>query len=308
MIRSPTTLILGAGASAPFRFPTGYGLLREVIARLDPARSSTFQEYLGWLEYGTADISKFRNALQKCGKTSVDAFLEHRSEFIPIGKAAIAATLIGFENENELFQRDGKSWYEYLFNQLNTTFDDFGKNKLSILTFNYDRSLEHFLLSSLKHTYDKSDGECAKKLREIPIVHLHGLIGNLSGFGGLFRNYDTEINPTTLRIAADGIKIVHEGIENDPQFEYAQRILSESQRICFLGFGFHPLNVKRLGFGGEFAYSHASLSASTYGLTGAERNQIDTLFSRSLSSNHGAVGCDVLQFLRATCILQHASR
>ena len=36
-------------------------------------------------------------------------------------------------------------WYALLANQLEIGTDRFGENKLSIVTFNYDRSLEHYL-------------------------------------------------------------------------------------------------------------------------------------------------------------------
>jgi len=49
-----------------------------------------------------------------------------------------------YEDEEKLFQNDplrGGGWYEYLFGKLKATFEEFGQNKLSVITFNYDRSL-----------------------------------------------------------------------------------------------------------------------------------------------------------------------
>src|SRR5258708_38955318 len=91
----------------------------------------------------------------------------------------MAIALIQCENEPHLFKRDGKSWYEYLFNQLNTQFEDFGRNQLKILTFNYDRSLEHFLFTALKNASGTSVGDCAGKLKTMQIIHLHGDLGPL---------------------------------------------------------------------------------------------------------------------------------
>ena len=116
MITKPTTLIPGAGASAPFGFPTGYQLLRHVIngANTNPGHTNPNV----FSDFSKSQIDEFRDSLEKGGKISVDAFLEHRPEFIPIGKLAMAIALIQFEHEPHLFKRDGKSWYEYLFNQL----------------------------------------------------------------------------------------------------------------------------------------------------------------------------------------------
>src|SRR5258708_19497688 len=139
MITRPTTLILGAGASAPFGFPTGYQLLNEVLSCA--AYSSDGASPLLALDYGTGQIQAFWEALRASGKSSVDSFLEHRPTLVDIGKAAMAWALIRCESEQKLFKRDGTNWYEYLFNRLNSRFEDFDKNKLTLLTFNYDRSL-----------------------------------------------------------------------------------------------------------------------------------------------------------------------
>lgn len=166
MITKPTTLILGAGASAPFGFPTGYTLLQKALGWGDVGDGKTNPTIFKWLGIDKQKLDSFRGALSRSGKKSVDSFLEHRPEFLDVGKAVIALELITCERERELFRRDGNSWYEYLFNELNTVFDDFDQNKLSILTFNYDRSLEHYLLTALQHSYGKPIGELRMKSKD----------------------------------------------------------------------------------------------------------------------------------------------
>ena len=129
--------------------------------------------------YSEGQISGFRDAFYYSGRNSLDAFLEHRTDLIEIGKAVIACLLINKENVERLFRFDGRHWLRYLYNNLNATFEEFGGNKLSIVTFNYDRAVEHFLFTSLKNSYNKSDEECAKALSAIPIIHLHGSLGLL---------------------------------------------------------------------------------------------------------------------------------
>ena len=65
----------------------------------------------------------------------------------------------------------------YLAGKLDSTFEEFGNNKLSIVTFNYDRSLEHYLLNSLMTLHGKTRDECAQALKKIPIVHVYGQLG-----------------------------------------------------------------------------------------------------------------------------------
>jgi hypothetical protein len=307
MIGKQTTLILGAGASAPFEFPTGYELLRRVmewaninIGRTNPDLFSGFNK---------TEIDEFREALRRSGKTSVDSFLEHRPEFIPVGKLAMAMTLIQCEHEPHLFKRDGKSWYEYLSNQLNAPFEDFGQNRLRILTFNYDRSLEHFLFTALKNSSGKSEDECAGKLNTIPIIHLHGDLGALPHTGkALARPYNTNITLEALNIAIKRIKIIHEGITKEPQFELAHKFLSESEVICFLGFGYHPLNMERLGIksGLSGGLNGKQIIGSSFGLTNAESNQISGRYGFQLRPGRFEYqNRDVLQFLRESGVLHN---
>jgi hypothetical protein len=307
MINKPTTLILGAGASVPFGFPTGYALLQKALSWANTKIGGTNPQILKWLGIEKAKLDLFREALSMSGKKSVDSFLEHRPEFLDIGKAVIALELIGCERGHELFKRDGTSWYEYLFNELSTDFDDFDKNKLSILTFNYDRSLEYYLLTSLHHSYGRPIAECAAKLKSIPIIHLHGDLGELPDLGSSqIRPYNDSITPESLKIATSRIKIIHEGIANEPQFSEAQKILSGSQHICFLGFGYHHLNINRLGFNNAKSYPRAKLWGSVKGFTYSERDNLTNDFFGRFPSKEMPHGCDVLDFLRRTDLLRFA--
>ena len=153
MITVPTTLILGAGASVPFGFPTGFTLLQKVLMLTHPESLVNGIRNFAFLKCEQKEIVRFHDELLKSGQESVDSFLEFRPEFIPIGKTAIALTLITCENENTLFNPNEENWYRYLFNRITTAFDDVARNELSILTFNYDRSLEHFLLTALTNKY-----------------------------------------------------------------------------------------------------------------------------------------------------------
>lgn len=310
MIKKPTTLVLGAGASVPFGFPTGFELLQRVLEQTGSGQTQSFFEVLSSLRCNRKLINTFRESLLRSGKKSVDSFLEHRPDFVRIGKAVMAATLIGFENEALLHERHGKSWYEYLFGFLATTFENFDKNKLSILTFNYDRSLEYFLLAALQHSYGRYPNECARKLSAIPIIHLHGDLGGVPFVGKKsVRPYSNKLTVRDVRLAAKRIRIVHESTRDEPQFERARKILSESKTICFLGFGYLEQNIQRLGFDSVNSYPASVVYGSTLGLTAAEQNHARRLFHNRLILSKGpSIGCDVLSFLRETGILQLASQ
>src|SRR5215211_8988152 len=122
MISRPTVLVLGAGASAPFGFPTGLRLSERIVRDLQVGHPgyNALQEYCGFDE---TEITRFRLAFFRSGRNSVDAFLEHREDLLGVGKAAIAVGLIGFENEGRLFAYDDANWLRDTYNYLNVSPD-----------------------------------------------------------------------------------------------------------------------------------------------------------------------------------------
>jgi len=313
MIKRKLVLVLGAGASMPFGFPSGHELMRGIVEQLKPFGSQG-DRVLGHamlsalVEAGFDGhfVEQFRSALEKSGKRSVDAFLEHRNEFIDVGKTAIALALMPKENERILFSPEkGLNWYEYLFNKLNARFEDFEKNSVSILTFNYDRSLEHYLFTALKNAYGQASQECARIMRSIPILHLYGKLGSLPDLesGGL--EFGAAPNPSNLRRAADGIQIIHDDISNNPQFQRAHQLLRDAERICFLGFSYDSTNLERL-MGYQVSVSQ-HICGTAVDLTGRECHFIQQKFrqlgfSNSISKLDNNCA-DSLEFLRRECAL-----
>jgi len=263
MIKTKTLLILGAGASVPVGFPPGAELVREVCKILHrvPGGDAQQSPKLRWIAdalsisvpgRGFDSIEKFRQALIDSLTPSVDAFLEYNQAFIRIGKCAIATALLTKEypRQHEKLMSGKPIWYQLLFSALNAPFDDFQNNELSIVTFNYDRSLEYHLHRALKGFYHgKSDKECADKLNAIPIIHVHGKLGKLQwqeNDPAPFIRYGSDITPEKVHLAAESIKIIHEDVLETDEFKEAHRIIREAQRIYTLGFGYAEQNLKRL--------------------------------------------------------------
>src|SRR6266498_1427355 len=254
MITKSTVLVLGAGASIPYGYPSGAGLVKEIFQYIGSNEWRSIYESLGIEE---SDLNSFRAELHQSQKPSIDAFLEHRLEFIKVGKVAIALSLLSKENPDLLLDFDirDKGIYHFLYNSLTTSWEEFKQNKFTIVTFNYDRSLEHFLFSALKHSYNKSDVEVAEAIQSIPIIHVHGSLGPLpwqrqSGidYYPLFNRRDGpyEIG-TRIKVASENIIIVSEAQPKSKEFEIAAKRIKEAERVYFLGFGYHPANLERLG-------------------------------------------------------------
>jgi hypothetical protein len=246
MLTKKTVFVLGAGASAPFGFLTGFGLSKKLIDDLTPSgHLHTLLESLG---YGAQILKKFRDAFFESGNDSIDAFLEHRPEFNDLGKHAIAAALIPYEQTDSVFAFNENNLLRYMFNRINTTFEEFGKNTLSFVTFNYDRVVEFFLLSALVNSHNRSIGDCVNALQTIPIVHLHGKLGDLPSerLDGGSRPFTNDCDSAHIRLGAKNIRIIHDEIKEE-DLQRARQLLSKAEQVYFLGFGFHSINVERLG-------------------------------------------------------------
>src|SRR5258708_2623229 len=98
MIRRPTVLILGAGASAEYQFPVGRSLLLHIVHEL--GASTRLQLDMQLCGFSDELIKQFRHELNESSQPSVDAFLEQHkdsTDYERLGKAAIAQRLIQCE-------------------------------------------------------------------------------------------------------------------------------------------------------------------------------------------------------------------
>lgn len=283
MITIPTTLVLGAGASKPYGFPTGRELRAELCS---PGMLKGLEK-----KFSKEDVRAFCDAFQKSQMPSIDAFLGRRGNdrvgyvgsptFSELGKAAIAYLLIQREAADQLFHERDDHWYQYLWSRISDSLDSFPSNRLRIITFNYDRSLEAYLLTALQHAFGVPEHQAASLLRHIPILHVYGQLGTLPELSWTTqqetRRYEGDnVTPLAIAVAANGIRVIDEHRDDDEVFAQAYEYLSTSQRICFIGFGFDETNVRRLQLARLTADPAIDFQvySTTIGLQDAERNRV----------------------------------
>lgn len=302
MITTPTVLVLGAGASAPYGFPVA-SELKERICSAFVKDSVPVRMLHEGSEIPMNVFLEFRDAFYKSGQSSVDAFLEHRPAFIAVGKLAIAYSLMPYESEDALFESTGSrggNWYQYLSEKLNASFEKFGENRLSVITFNYDRSLEHYLLTTLQNAHGRSLEECAEMLRKIPIHHVYGQLSRHPYPDKQARPYNPERGTyKSVGYAARGITLLHD--EAKPELEAARQVLKTAERICFLGFSYHPINLDRLRLQDS---SRRAVFGTVRGLVGDELGSVEqALHSLLLCGRVKLTDADNLTVLRQHLIL-----
>lgn len=285
MIKKQTVFILGAGASAEYDFPVAYRLYQSIChdqcgAPPLPPHKEHFKEA------ADQSFSDFRTQLTQSGQLSVDAFLETQPGLIDIGKRAIACGLIPFEREDALFASSPKSgigprWYQLLLAELGTNIDTFADNRLSILTFNYDRSLEHFLVVALSRKYNLPRSRTWEYVRSIPIHHLYGSLGEYAPNGGSGRPYDNRLTFDRVQACVESIRILREGTTNDEVFASAHEILRQAEVVVILGFGFDRINLERLKI--NLVPENAQIFSSAFGMTTRERKRAEDFIGRAIT-------------------------
>ena len=250
MITEPTALVLGAGASKDFGFPLGRDMTLGLIGAL--ANSGNLLTQLLGQIYGEPHVSEFQKALRLADPHSVDFFLESRPNFIPVGKAAIAGFLMPYEVEARLLSdnRRDPTWYWYLLQHFAKHWDDVAETKLRVITFNYDRTLEHYLYTTLMHRHGKTANEVALALKQLPIVHVYGSLGKLpfqcDGPDDSVLEFGTALSRQAIERAGNSIRIMGERTDDNLELRKANKFLSTSKRIIFLGFGYDSTNLSRL--------------------------------------------------------------
>lgn len=260
MIKTKTLLIVGAGASASYGYPTGEKLKNELCdpSNLNDLHSKIHEDV----------VAEFCQVFRGSQKYSIDAFLAQRGNdyinksadtkttcsydnfvtFEKCGKLAIASQLIKCENLDKLLQPKEDHWLEYLWNLMSANDlpkTEFANNQLKIISFNYDRVIEQYFRTVINNYYDVSFEEAAKLQKSIEIVHVYGNLQDLDE-----RPYGETL--TDISTVANCIKVIPEvRNENTPEFQRAKEIIDWADKICFVGFGFDPTNIHRLGFSGS---------------------------------------------------------
>lgn len=250
MITKKTVFVLGAGASKPYGFPLGPELRDRLCGAIQGSWLAGELERLANMPQ--QDTHEFSRDFLHSGLFSIDTYLAHRTDHAHIGRYAIAAELCQKEDSGSLVSSDpSENWYRLLWNEM--VFDakrphDIGANQVKFITFNYDRSLECFLQISTRNTFKLDDKKAFESWCGIPVLHVYGALGTFHPDEDhpQRRMYAPQTDRKMLETAAAGIRVIPESRDTDPCFQRAQEWFMLAEQICFLGFGFDPLNMRRL--------------------------------------------------------------
>jgi hypothetical protein len=313
VINQKTVFILGAGASVPYNFPSAAQLRNYLTTSFLGEYETVYRKIAGGDNVLKEVMSQFEGlitAFRKSSIISIDRFLAQNDDpnIIAHGKLAIAFSILKYEISSKFREHilnQDYDWYTYIFNQMmdrgspSSSFD-ISKNKISFITFNYDRSLEHILWESYQHSFTKMSAEDKNnKLSNVPIYHVYGSLGALpwqSDNESIPYGYDDLL---WYRQAAQGISIIHETV-NDPRdiSEHLRTRISLAENIYFLGFGFDVSNLKKIGIP-ESINKDQMIYGTAYDMLDAEVNRVYAALGRTKNNkNTHILKCDSRELLR----------
>ncbi len=198
---------------------------------------------------------------------SIDNFIDsHRGDarLAVCGKLAIARCILDAESSSTLFvnRRDPypkidfarvePTWFNAFFQLLTENCRESELNerlaKVAVITFNYDRCIEHYLHGAIQNYYGVPPERAAEALAHLLVFHPYGYVGPLPWQQRKASiEYGAKVGGRTLIDAANGIRTFTEGVDPDTSEVQAIRAtLRDASRMAFLGFAFHRLNLALL--------------------------------------------------------------
>jgi hypothetical protein len=259
MISEKTVFILGAGASCPFGYPTGYDLKKDIVLNtvenLIAYRKFFESEILAEKFIPRPMIEKLKDRFENSRDLMIDYFLStlESEDLIALGKMIIAASMVKYEKisrgQRPIQQLD--DWFSILFTKMteginkHSDYHLFSQNNLSFISFNYDRSLEYLFATSLSNKFNIDNKEIKKLLENIKIFHVFGRLPNLphESLNEKYQ-YGYDFSYSDLTSIANGIKTINERTSIDCKIIHDE--INSARKIFILGFGFAKENLEVL--------------------------------------------------------------
>jgi len=314
MISERTVLILGAGASKPYGYPTALELRKGIIENTIPLLKSYAKannKYDGFDDHPfIKEVKELIEVFRKSSTSSIDLFLSRNKDFYKIGKQIITLLLANYEM-NSKFREDinnyAQDWYFNFYESMTKEIivpDDilkFAENDVFIITFNYDRSLEHFLHESLVNSFRSKTEEFNDLMRKFQIIHVYGKIAPLpwEASEGTVK-YGAEYLRDYFTDYSENLQIIYD--ERDVQTEDLINLISDANKIYFLGFGYAEENLEVLGFNQMILKREQRIYGTAFGMTDQEIRKYS--YRLREHNNHMAIekfqleNCDSLMMLR----------
>jgi len=312
MFKKNTLFVIGAGASAEFKFPIGREL-SEIISQESLFKFKSGRlvkgnyDTLSWIDNRYPDASARSERLAALKEISnrifmadsIDNFIDmHANEphISEMGKLQIAIAIAKKERSSKLFfeTNDSKalldlkklqdtwidSFSRILFEKTpKENITDIGEN-VSIICFNYDRCIEFYLIEAIRQTYiGVSYAQAHEIVSSMKIIHPYGTLGelpnNLHARDGGVVPFGGEVGEDIDPWpVSERLKTYTEQIEDVDMLTSIQLAMEMAKQIIFLGFAFNPQNMKLLSL--PDGYTSKSVFSTGKGISPQETDEISS--------------------------------
>lgn len=282
-------LVVGAGASCEYGFPSGTGLRDWIFASgeqelvtLARALDNGFTSANAFEATVRPRIVRFIAALRTATTASVDQFLTHRPEFREVACRAIALKILGHEASLIRGGSFHQGPYRFIGEAASRTPGSWPPN-LKVINFNYERSLQYVVASMIAALH--GEAKAASTLESASVSHVHGSFS--MGYQWVpqaerytpinrYSRSPSDIPPSEYAEAAKEIRIIGEDGAATDQWSAT---LGAADSVVFLGFGFHKANLELLGFadGKTPLRDNCSVYATAWRLPGRVQSSVKSL-------------------------------
>jgi hypothetical protein len=316
MLVGRTVFVLGAGSSAAYNFPLGSKLIDDIRQASDfkfemrrivgASHEHDFAYGMETLfqreELDSETVNKFRRIKDAAsGFSSIDDFIdfENDEKLTIYAKCAIAYFISTYEENSVLKTQatptriafDGGmigSWIEHLWKIINKGNKKNNPDKpfedLSIINFNYDRCVEYYLSRAFQSIYEIDKKSSHDFINSMNIIHPYGSLGQLDNTPYGIPHSGEDLGFYNIR--SKNILTYTESVERNV-VNLSKEICSDCEYLVFLGFGFHPQNMKLLK---DFSINpKRAIIATTMGLSGFAKKELKSTISSYFCTNNPEV-------------------
>lgn len=338
-----TVFVIGAGASREAGLPLGTELKLQLadflkidfddfdrMKHINPMLFNALREVYGY------DRHKLQLAFTNCKQISdnmplaisIDNFVDaHRNNqtLAKISKMAIVNCILDAERKSKMyfelhedpnsidFSKLAETWYLSFFQRIteNCSVDELEERLelVSLVIFNYDRCVEHFLYHAFMSYYKMTSEDAANLVNGMTIVHPYGTVGRLTWqnqAAGDRVAFGARVNPQILQSASENIKTFCESdIDAGSNLRTA---MSTARRLVFLGFAFHHMNMNLLGGGKNNQYEKQGIFIQTYGTAYGMSSHDQAAVERAVAYIYDGKTRSIFTDLTCSQLFEHYSR
>lgn len=305
MFSQPIVFVIGAGVGEEYQMPLGADLKARVASAVNLSKPGTDQELWAMLSARfQSGIRMYEDAGRDLAKTiesfpSIDEALEwfgSRSEVVELGKVSIIREILTAERTCPLDDRVKNAWLSHFLSMAISGWQsekvERAFENVTMINFNYDRVIEHFLFSALQSKFGIEQARASRVVSGLRMIRPYGRVGALE-WQEPPDLQDKLVVPFGARLGPDHEVLfsLSKGVRTFTEQDLASKIMPEirdalekARTIVFLGFGFHSQNMRLLQV--RTAESWRRWFATAMGMDTANHPIMRTAISR-------AVGCSL---------------